>query len=55
MTWPDAYYGTEDKYSQKADASSHAPSPGETAGITQEAAATALAITDRVLRYYLLS
>lgn len=43
------------------DASSHDPTPTylrgllETAGITQEAAATALGITDRVLRYYLSS
>ncbi|MGF0239971.1 hypothetical protein ACQR3P_24165 [Rhodococcus sp. IEGM1300] len=48
-------------YLRKPDASLHDPSPAylrgllETAGITQEAAATALGITDRVMRYYLSS
>ena len=52
---------TEDMYPRKPDASLHDPSPAylrgllETAGITQEAAATALGITDRVMRYYLSS
>lgn len=46
-------------YLRKPDASLHDPSPAylrgllETAGITQEAAATALGITVRVMRYYL--
>lgn len=54
-------YGTDDMYPRKPDASLHDPSPAylrgllETAGITQEAAATALGITDRVMRYYLSS
>ena len=54
-------YGTEDMYHRKPDASLHDPSPAylrgllEAAGITQEAAATALGITDRVMRYYLSS
>lgn len=51
--------GQEHMYSRKPDASLHDPSPAylrsllETAGISQEAAATALGITDRVMRYYL--
>lgn len=51
-------YGTDDMYSRKPDASLHDPSPAylrgllERAGITQQAAATALGITGRVMRYY---
>ena len=46
-------------YPRKPDASLHNPSPTylrgllETAGLTQEAAATALGLTDRMMRYYL--
>jgi len=52
-------YRNEDKHPQRPDASLHNPSPVylrellEIARVTQEAAATALGITDRVMRYYL--
>jgi hypothetical protein len=55
----DTRYETDDIYPRKPDASLYNPSPAylrsllETEGITQEEAATALGITDRIMRYYL--
>lgn len=52
-------YRNEDNYPQRPGPSLHNPSPVylrellDIARVTQEAAATALGITDRVMRYYL--